>query len=392
MKTIKSMQSFRRTAVAVLVAGGVGAAGTAQAGPSFQHGDQGFLQLDYALQIWAQNRGYTSADDDGDTMDTFLRRNRITFQGQFSDYVGFYAQLEAGNDSKGGNNERSVYYRDAYLTLDYSDSLRFLAGRFKNTFSRENLEACLEPLTLDRSENIAYTPFGGTRDTGLAMWGNLADAMFQYRLMVSDGREGEETVSDQPRVTARAHVSLLDPEYSYGYRGTYTGTQNVLTIGAAYDQQADVAYGEYPTREEAKDYSATTVDVYYEQPFDFGTVTLSGAVMDYTVDDAFEGDTDDSLTPWAEREGNYVKAGYMLPGTLGLGRLQLFGRSETVEYGDGTGLSDHDWASAGANYYIDGQRLKVTLEHAEVEFDEEDPDDPTYQDYGQTTVGLQMQF
>ncbi|MFP4181156.1 MAG: porin, partial [Thiohalospira sp.] len=144
MKTIKSMQSFRRTAVAVLVAGGVGAAGTAQAGPSFQHGDQGFLQLDYALQIWAQNRGYTSADDDGDTMDTFLRRNRITFQGQFSDYVGFYAQLEAGNDSKGGNNERSVYYRDAYLTLDYSDSLRFLAGRFKNTFSRENLEACLE--------------------------------------------------------------------------------------------------------------------------------------------------------------------------------------------------------------------------------------------------------
>ena len=396
MTTTKTTQSFRRAAVAALVAGGLTAAGTAQAGPGFQHGEQGFLQLNYALQIWAQNRGYTSTNDDGDTMDTFLRRNRITFQGQFSDYVGFYAQLEAGNDSKGGNNEKSVYYRDAYLTLDYSDPVRFIVGRFKNTFSRENLEACLEPLTLDRSENIAYTPFGGTRDTGLAMWGNLADAMFQYRLMVSDGREGEETVSDQPRFTARAHVSLLDPEYSYGYRGTYMGTQSVLTIGAAYDQQADVAYEVYDpntnTGYGAADYSATTVDVYYEQPFGFGTITLSGAVMDYTVDDAFEANPDSRLTPWAEREGNYVKAGYMLPGTVGMGRLQLFGRSETVEYGEGAGLSDYDWTSAGANYYIDGQRLKVTLEHAEVEYDEESESNPAFQDYGQTTLGLQMQF
>ncbi len=68
--------------------------------------------------------------------------------------------------------------RDAYVTLDYTDGLRFIVGRFKNTFTRENLEACLEPLTLDRSETLAYSPFGGTRDTGVALWGNLADAKF----------------------------------------------------------------------------------------------------------------------------------------------------------------------------------------------------------------------
>ncbi|MFO1298460.1 MAG: hypothetical protein U1F25_19665 [Rubrivivax sp.] len=42
--------------------------------------------------------------------------------------------------------------------------MRFIAGRFKNTFSRENLEACLEPLTMDRAEVLSYTPFAGTRE------------------------------------------------------------------------------------------------------------------------------------------------------------------------------------------------------------------------------------
>ena len=147
---------------------GMGGQQAVVAGPEFQVGEQGYLLINYALQIWAQQRGYTSANDNGDVYDTFLRRNRITFTGQYNDYIGFYAQLEAGSDSKGGNDERSVYYRDAYLTLDYNDAMRFIVGRYKNTFSRENLEACLEPLTLDRSESLAYTllPAVAARCTG----------------------------------------------------------------------------------------------------------------------------------------------------------------------------------------------------------------------------------
>jgi len=381
----------RSGALALGIAAACGVPQSAVAGPDFQFGDEGYLQINYALQIWAQNRGYTSSTDDGDVWDTFLRRNRITFTGQYNDYVGFYAQLEAGSDSKGGNNDRAVFYRDAYITLDYSDPVRFIVGRFKNTFSRENLEACLEPLTLDRGELLPYTPFGGTRDTGVVMWGNLADAMFQYRLMVSDGREGDEVVTDSPRLTARVHASLLDPEYSYGYRGTYLGTQKVLTIGAAYDAQADVAYGDYTARTDPKDYKAATYDVFFEYPYSFGTITASAAWFDYSVD-GFPTIPDPLLTPLVEREGTYAKVGYLLPEPVGMGRLQLFARAENTEYGTGTGLSDQKWTSAGANYYINGQTLKVTLEHAMVEFDQEDPVDPSKQDYTQTTLGLQMIF
>lgn len=363
----------------------------AVAGPEFQVGEQGYLQLNYAVQIWTQHRDFTSATDNGDAWDTFLRRNRITLTGQYNDYVGFYAQLEAGSDSKGGNDERSVYYRDAYLTLDYNDALRMIVGRYKNTFSRENLEACLEPLTMDRAELLAYTPYGGTRDTGVTLWGNLADAKFQYRISISDGREGNDVVADSPRITARVHVSLLDPEYSYGYRGTYLGTQKVLTVGASYDTQANIAYGNYITHTDARDYTAKTVDIFYEYPYSFGTLTASAAWMNYSID-GYPANPDPSLTPLVEREGAYAKVAYLLPEPLGIGRLQLFARMEETDYGNGTGLSDQKWKSFGANYYINGQSLKASIEHAMVEFDVEDPSNASLQDYTQTTLGLQMIF
>ena len=117
---------------------------SAVAGPTIEFGEQGSLTFTYALQGWLQHKGFTSVNDNGSSNDAFLRRNRLTFSGQYNDFVGFYAQIEAGNDSKLGNDDKSVYYRDAYVTLDYRDDLRFIVGRFKNTFSRENLEACLD--------------------------------------------------------------------------------------------------------------------------------------------------------------------------------------------------------------------------------------------------------
>lgn len=368
------------------------ASGAVQAGPTINYGDEGFVTLGYSVQIWAQARDYTSSTDEGNATDFFLRRNRITLSGQHNDYIGFYAQLEAGNDSRAGQDNRNVYYRDAYLTFDWKDSLRFITGRFKNTFSRENLEACLEPLTLDRGEVIAYTPFGGTRDTGIAMWGNLSEGLLQYRLMVADGREDDAVVKDSPRLTARAHVSLWDPEYDYGYRGTYLGTRKVLTIGAGYDHQADVAYADYTNRQDSRDYGAWTADVFMEYPTSHGTITASAARMDYSVDDAINADPDPLLPVTSELEGGYIKLGYLFPDKIGIGRLQLFTRYENLDYGISSGYYDNDWRSLGANYYINGQQLKVTFEYAQVEFDRQHPTNPSLRDYDQATLGLQLIF
>ncbi len=368
---------------------------SAMAGPTIEFGEQGSLTFTYALQGWAQHKSFSSTTDNGSSNDLFLRRNRLTFSGQYNDFIGFYAQLEAGNDSKYGNDDKSVFYRDAYVTLDYRDDLRFIVGRFKNTFSRENLEACLEPLTLDRAEVLAYTPFGGSRDTGVAVWGNLMDAKFQYRLMVSDGREGNNVAKDNPRVTARVHYSLWEPEFDYGYRGTYLGTKKVLTFGAGYDMQKDVAYGNYLSRSDMKDYKAWTVDGYMEYPTPSGVYTLSSAYFDYDTGNAINMNPDPTLPLNSNLKGWYLKGGYMLPNKVGIGRLQFFARHEKLDYGVKTGgveYRDQKWNSVGANYYIDGQRLKVTFEYADVSFDNEHPTDPALQDYNQATLGLQFIF
>lgn len=369
-------------------------AGTATAGPTIDYGEQSFLTINYELQLWSQYRDYRSAEKGGDSYDTFLRRNRVTFTGQYNDYLGFYAQIEAGNDGKAGNDDKNTFFRDAYLTFDWSDAVRVLAGRFKNTFSRENLEACFEPLTLDRSL-LSYTPYGGTRDTGVALWGNLLDAKLQYRLMLADGRDDDASPQDSPRMTARLHYSFLDPEYFYGYRGTYLGTQRVFTVGASYDYQPDVAYANFPGMTDAQDYKAWTADFFYENPFDFGTVTFSGAYMEYDVGGAAQVDTvfrDPGLPILADREGYYVKAGYMFPNRIGMGRLQLFARHDDTEYGQVDGLHDNQVNAAGFNYYFDGQQVKLTVEYAKTSFDEEHDTRRDLQDHQQATVGFQMLF
>lgn len=367
----------------------------AVAGPTIEFGEEGSLTFTYALQGWLQHKGFTSATDNGSSNDAFLRRNRLTFSGQYNDFVGFYAQIEAGNDSKLGEDNKSVYYRDAYVTLDYLDEVRFIAGRFKNTFSRENLEACLEPLTMDRAEVLSYTPFGGSRDTGLAVWGNLLDAKFQYRVMIADGREGNEVAEDNPRLTTRVHYSFWEPEFNYGYLGTYLGTKKVLTVGAAYDMQEGVAYGNYVARSDIKDYKAWTVDAFMEYPTASGVYTLSGAVFEYDTGGATDMSPDPALPVSSDLEGYYVKAGYMLPNKVGKGRLQFFGRHEKSDYGvkdGGVEYYDQKWNSVGANYYLDGQKLKVSFEYADISFDTEHPTNPALQDYNQATLGLQFVF
>lgn len=380
----------------ILVGGSLAllSSGAAQAGPTISFGEEGFLKIDYQAQFWGQYEDFTSASDSGSQFDFFLRRSRLAFSGSITNRLGFYAQLEATSDGQDStlNTGEDIYYRDAYLTYTQTDALRFIAGKFKQTFTRENLEACFEPLTMDRAETIAYTPFGRTRDMGVAMWGNLADAMVQYRVMVADGREGDVVAEDSPRVTGRVHLSLLDPEYQYGYNGTYLGTKRVLTIGASYDYQADVAYADHPNEQDAEDYSAWTADLFFEYPFSWGTPTISGAYMDYTVNDAINENPDPELPVESEIDAYYAKAGYLFPGEVGPGRLQVFYRHEDSDYNNDNGLYDQTWNSAGLNYYIDGQRLKASVEYARIDFDEEANGIPPLQDHEQVKTGLQVMF
>jgi hypothetical protein len=353
-------------------------------GPQIVFGseDQGIVKLDYKGQfrMTARDSGSGEGGDDATTNFGF-RRNRLALRGGWGDKLSLYVQTEFTEDPNvttlgvsSGNLGRDFQLLDAVVRFDLHESFKISVGKFKYNLSRENLEACEEPLTLDRSLFIR-APFVGTRDHGVAVWGNLFKDRFQYRADAMEGRQavsGEMAPGSRFRYSFRGHVTLLDPENGYGYRGTYLGERKVLTLGGAYQFEPKVAYTDTVTRIQPRDYQAWTVDGFFEYPIEsVGTVTLSGAYEKVDLDGAYMGATPDTGAVGlnGEKNGWYGKAGYLLPNT----RLQLFGRYEKWRFAYLEGAYDEllDWIGGGAHYYVWGQSLKLSAELGHVEFDKQ---------------------
>lgn len=369
-------------------------AGTALAGPVWTFGpeDQGLLKLDYKGQFQFLHRDTgASPDGEGDATEFNFRRNRLALMGAWGDSFGLYVQTEYTEDRNitpfgvSDGDDGDFQMLDAVFRFKFNNSLNLWVGKFKYNLTRENLEACEMPLTLDRS-NLIRAPFVSTRDKGVALWGNFFEDKFQYRFDVMNGRnDSASSPESNPRFTARVHVSLLDPESGYGYKGTYMGEKKVLTIGAAYQTEAAVA----TVGGEDADYSAWTVDAYAEYPIaGVGTFTLSGAYVDYDLDDAYKNAVanDDVTGLNGQKNGGYVKAGYMLPSMP----LQLFVRAEGWTFAklDDVYDQDVDVLGLGFNYYLRGQNLKFTAEYSTLDYDE----DSTVEDIDTLVAQLQVIF
>lgn len=379
------MANFTRGAkLWALVAGLVIFAGTAYAGPQVTFGpeEQGMLQIDYKGQFQMKVRDIGSGRNNDETTTSFnFRRNRLAFLGKYGDMVSLYVQTEFTENQNIGTlgvgdaeDDLEFILLDAVMRFNLHDSFKVNVGKFKYNLSRENLEDCVAPLTLDRSLFIR-APFVTTRDRGVAVWGNLFNDMFQYRADVMEGREavsGSSAPRSSFRYSARAHVTLLDPEKDYGYKGTYLGEKKVLTVGGSYQYEPEVAYGDVANRTGAADYKGWSVDGFLEYPVaGVGTFTASAAYEDIDLEDAFKGAAPDPGVTGlnGEKNGWYLKGGYMLPNLP----LQLFGRYEKWSFASLNNIFDQDvdWYGAGANYYIWKQNLKLTFEYSRTDFAQE---------------------
>ncbi|MFO7604833.1 MAG: selenite/tellurite reduction operon porin ExtI [Desulfurivibrionaceae bacterium] len=374
----------------------------AQAGPTIEFGDadQGLLKIDYKTQFQLSSRDTGSGPDDEDTTNTMgFRRNRLAFIGAWGDMYGIYVQTDFfENSALGTLGENSPSFAptddfftliDAQVRIKFNDMARLRLGKFKANHTRENLEDCYAPLSLDRSRFL-QEPYVISRDIGISLWGNLISDKVQYKLDILEGKPANtDALESNFRYSGRIHVSLLDPESGYGYKGTYLGKKKVLTIGAGFQHEADLVYlNNDDPQAGTEDYNAYTVDLFTELPMGgAGTVTFSAAYADFDFGDRpsnFTHDPDASGQT-GERDGYYVKAGYMLPSLP----LQFFGRMENWTFAELNGVEDHelDWLGVGINYFIDGQANKLTLEYSDVGFDERDTANEDF-----STIVAQYQF
>jgi hypothetical protein len=297
--------------------------------------------------------------------------------GAWSDKVSLYVQGEFADpnlapvDFSGAGFDTDFQLLDAAVRFSFNDAFKVTVGRFKYNLSRENLESCEDPLTLDRSLFIRPS-YVATRDDGIAVWGNLFGDRFQYRVDAMEGRQAVAATvapSSSPRYSARGHVTLLEPEAGFGYKGTYLGKKKVLTVGAPSRSNRDHlrrhrhALGKRTTRPGR--WTASSV------PLGGGAVTASAAYEKVDLDGAYQGaNPDDGATGlFGEKNGWYAKGGFLLPGTP----LQVFGRYEKWRFACLNNVFDQivDWYGFGANYYIWGQNLKLTAEWSKTDFDQE---------------------
>lgn len=360
------------------------AAGAAFALPPIVIGNQGaFIKMALQGQLYVtwRNKG-TSSTGQGDSTDMFFRRNRLTVWLHGTSRYGAITQLEyvsprnVDDLTVSDNPGESFSVLDAYFMADLSNEFRVYVGKQKIQFTRENLEDCFVPLTLDRSLFI-YT-LRHSRDTGIVVWGNLPTIKSQYRLEVSKGNAGSDSPQDNFMYTARYSVSPWgSPEYAYGYKGTYLGKKKVLTLGVAGQFEPDAVYADTVTKAGAKTYYAWTADGFMEYPLDHGksAIDLSAAYLDESFNGAYRGSNPDlnSIGQDGQKNGWYVKAGYLLPHRIGPGQVQPFVRYEKWRYADLFNVFNQDltFTGAGVNYLIKGESLRVTLQYSRTDFSNE---------------------
>jgi|GEM_PF-263455 len=366
------------------------------------------MKIFYDAQFGYQARDIGSGQNNADWTHEFnFRRNRFGFIGQLNKMIGFYYQAEYVEDKVIGNisvddesnSSKSFYTLDAQVRFTFLDWLNVRVGKFKHNLTRENLEGCFTPLTNDRSYFV-YAPFHSSRDLGVAVWGNVLDGWLQYRIDAMEGKkkDGTPAPSSNFRYTGRIHVSVFDKEKSYGYKGTYLGKKQVLTIGASAQYEPNAVYDNVTAKTGIHDYLAYSFDIFYEQPTSAGAFTVSAAFLNVSFDGAHKGTDYDigAVGAYGTRNGFYAKAGWLMPWQIGPGKMQLFARYDYFKYArllTATGSTNYTvgFAGGGFNYYIMGQALKITGEFSMIDFTY-DFIDPLLTDYFTFKLFLQARF
>lgn len=352
------------------------------------------IKLNYAFQLYGQQRDAGSGPNGTDrTTDIYFKRDRLMLSGQVTDVYGFYAAMQFQGDERifpetTADTPRKDYdVIDTYLYADFTDAFRMRAGLTKDPMIREDNESCFEPLSADRSYFVYTNLPRLNRDFGVILWGNIADALLQYRVAAMKGNDDINDPKSTLRYTARVHASLLDPEFSLSYKGSYLGKKKVLTIGAGYQKESDAVYADLAGKDMAKDYTAYTYDVFLEYPTPAGTFTASGAYLKADLDGAYQGPDPDprSIGLNGEKKGWYAKAAYLLPNN----NLQVYGRYEKWRFAELNGILDQQikWSAVGINYYVNGQNLRLTLEYSMNKYETEDA---LNKNFKTTTLMLQM--
>jgi len=377
--------------------------------------DNEFANVGLELQIWAQNNGKVT-DNDQNSNNFSVNNARVYFSGEINPIVQFGADLDFADNSalapdgtarahQGTTNYTRV--SDAFINFKFMPELQLMAGLFRDPVSRLSntdeytyviptgfgygFDKVWGYVTGDASASLPYAldnllnPFtpitlGGdvqnaNRDAGIAIWGNVADTMLKYYLFAANGAyDYQAKLNNNGNLKYGIRVeftpTMLGYKNSSGFvdQDTFLGALNNLTIGLGYEQQ------------KLDCNSSTSLD----------GVTLCGSNTSsltpkyYDVDANWEQKFGDFVPQiqlgWAEKkdlmatsygnvksDGYYVQLAGLYDQVVGLGKPGIAFRWENskVDYANFLNLNGQSAKinrySIFVNYYIAGEAAKLSL-------------------------------
>jgi hypothetical protein len=342
------------------------------------------------MGIWAQTWYQWVEDGKSGTnenqSDFMIRRAYFYLKGQVTEHLSFFTHIasdkvgQEGLDNSGLGLGSGIAWRDLWIALKVNDSLKLQMGRMYVPLTRNyGTTSTKAMLTLDlpflqggSRGGIFYAQKVG-RDDSVTLWGNPFDGRLQYRLMVGEGVEGTRTVNgvtvsanpkDRLRFAGRLALNLLEPETGWFNKGTYLGKKKVLSFGVGFDRQEDLTLTDLP----GQDNTVWTVDAFFDHPIGDGAITAEAAYIDIDNGTQSQPAAYTGLVAGDDAKNWYVNLGYLLPWSLGPGRLQPYARFEYIDVDKRDNTRDaetHFW-STGLNYYLKGHNAKLTADYMHV--------------------------
>ena len=345
------------------------------------------------IGIWMQT-WYQWVEDgkgDEDLNDFMIRRAYMYLKGDVTKYVSFFTHVASDRVGQDGLDRPSVglgsgvAWRDLWITLNLDEAFKIQMGRmyvpltrnYGTTSTKAMLTTDLPFLQGGVRGSIFYASKVG-RDDSVTFWGNPLDGKLQYRFMISEGVEGKNSklvindegelaefvVSDNPddnlRFVGRLSLSLLEPETGWFNKGTYLGKKKVLSFGLGFDSQNDLTLGGVKD----EDNQVWTGDVFFDHPVGDGAVTFEAAYID--IENGTQTHNFSDLAAGDDAENWYVNAGYLFPGTIGIGQVQPYVRYETIDVDK---KDETDFWSGGLNYYMKGHNCKISADYTHADQD-----------------------
>jgi len=363
---------FTKLLVAIaLVVGLVSSSFAADGIAKLTFGDDQYLELHYLLQVqaYSQQTKDTTTGDKYWSKDTMIRRSRVILKGQAAQGVEFFMETDAPKQED-NNNGKYLYTQDAYIDFTIAKELKIAFGHILLPFMHHDRQSAATLLCVDYTG--AVVPVGGNvwRDTGIEFRGLLANGLVDYRIGVFDGQDrkaGTPTINknDMPRYTGRIQVNLKDAEEGFFYSGNYLGKKSIISFGAGLDYQQDA----FNAGTKAKDYTAWTVDVYFDHPVAANNVlTLQAAYVNVKNSPFFDIDPANTGIQTGDKANMYfAEGGFLINGTW-----QPVARYYYKEIEAGGVKGKISEIAGGLNYYIKGHNANIKVEYAQQLKDESD--------------------